>query len=86
MAGFSLIEACAASRPVIAYDVEWHSELVINNKTGYLIEENDINEVVNKINYLLENKETADELGKNAREKAFHDIRKKTENLSKGYR
>jgi hypothetical protein len=30
MGGFSLIEACAAARPVIAYAVEWHLELVVS--------------------------------------------------------
>ena len=36
MAGFSLIEACAAARPVISYDVEWHSELdeVLGDASG----------------------------------------------------
>jgi len=39
MGGFSLIEAYAAGRPVVSYDVEWHSELVKNNETGFLIPE-----------------------------------------------
>jgi glycosyltransferase involved in cell wall biosynthesis len=54
MGGFSLIEACAAGRPVISYDVEWHSELVHNNETGFLIPEGDVAEVVGRIEYLLD--------------------------------
>jgi len=76
MGGFSLIEACAGARPVIAYDIEWHYELVKNNETGFLIEENNIDEVVKKIVYLLDNPSIAEKLGKNARELALkrHDI------------
>ena len=74
--GFSLIEACAGARPVIAYDIEWHYELVKNNETGFLIEENNIDEVVKKIIYLLDNPSIAEKLGKNARELALkrHDM------------
>ena len=76
MGGFSLIEACAGARPVIAYDIEWHYELVKNNETGFLIEENNIDEVVKKIIYLLDNPSIAEKLGKNARELALkrHDM------------
>ncbi len=76
MGGFSLIEACAAARPVISYDVEWHYELVMNDHTGFLINENDIDAVVNAIDSLLSNENLAAHMGKNAeklvREK--HDI------------
>jgi len=34
MGGFSLIEAGAAGNPMIAYDVEWHYELVEIIVTG----------------------------------------------------
>jgi len=71
MAGFSLIESCAAGRPVIAYDVEWHYELVKNNKTGYLVNENDVYSIAEKLNYLLEDSAIADELGKEAKKLAF---------------
>jgi len=71
MGGFSLIEACAAGRPVIAYDVEWHYELIKNDKTGYLIKEGNIDDVVKKIDLLFNNNKLADKLGKNAKELAF---------------
>jgi len=76
MGGFSLIEACAGARPVIAYDIEWHYELVKNNETGFLIEEGNIDKVVDKICYLLDNPDTVEQLGKNVKELAFkrHDI------------
>lgn len=34
MGGFSLIEAAAAGRPLVAYDVEWHHELVLPEAPG----------------------------------------------------
>jgi len=69
--GHSLIEACAASRPVVAYDVEWHSELIKNEITGFLVREHDIDDLSNKVSFLLDNDELADQMGKNARDTAF---------------
>jgi len=45
--GFSLIEAGAAGNPMIAYDVEWHYELVENHVTGFLVTENNIDMISN---------------------------------------
>ena len=89
MGGFSLIEACAGKRPIISYDIEWHYELVKNNKTGFLVKEGDIDEVVKKINYLLDNPEIANKLGENARELAFKrhnidEVLKIKQNIYKG--
>lgn len=78
LAGFGLIEACAAGLPVVAYDMEWHSELIENNRTGFLIKEGDINGVATAINYLLDHPVEAEEMGQRARALAFerHDIAK----------
>lgn len=70
MGGFSLIEASAASVPIIAYDVEWHSELVKNGKTGFLIKEGDLEGLVKAVVHLLDHPEEAREMGANARELA----------------
>lgn len=76
MGGFSLIEACAAGRPVIAYDVEWHHELVINGRTGQLVPEHDVEAVAAAIAGFLDNKEEATAMGAQGRVLAFerHDI------------
>ncbi|MCF6339845.1 MAG: glycosyltransferase family 4 protein [Sulfurimonas sp.] len=66
MAGFSLIEACACARPVISYDVEWHHELVKSAQTGFLVKEHDVDDVVSKLIFLLDNPELSGEYGKNA--------------------
>ncbi len=78
MAGFSLIEACFAARPVIAYDVEWHYELVHNDETGFLVQEHDIAHACDRLNFLLDNKACADLMGQNARSLAIsrHEINK----------
>lgn len=78
MGGFSLIEACAAARPVVSYDVEWHYELVKNNKTGFLVKEHNIDHLIEVISYLLDNPHEADMMGRNAQQIAFkqHDIKK----------
>lgn len=78
MGGFSLIEACAAARPVIAYDVEWHHELVSDYETGFLVSESDTKTVARAIEYLLDHLVEAKEMGARARALAFerHDISK----------
>ena len=70
-AGFSLIEACASGKPVISYDVDWHSELVKNGESGFLVAENDTDEVIEKIEYLLNNPERGHELGEKAKKLAL---------------
>jgi len=77
MAGFSLIEACAAERPVVSYDVEWHYELVKNNQTGFLIPEHDVNGAVEALDWLLDHPEESEEMGKKAKTLAFehHDLK-----------
>lgn len=76
MAGYSLIEACAAGRPVIAYDVEWHAELVKNGETGFLIQEHDVAGVAHAVLHLLDHPDEATRLGLQAQQLAFtrHDL------------
>lgn len=76
MGGFSLVEACLASSPVIAYDVEWHSELVQTGTTGYLLDEGDIDGVVRSIDHCLNDSVTAARLGRHACKVALlaHDL------------
>ena len=66
MGGFSLIEACAAGRPFVSYDVEWHHELVVNGVTGRLLPEHDTMGVADALAALLEDQALADRLGEGA--------------------
>ena len=76
MAGFSLIEACAAGSPPIAYDVEWHRELVRDRDTGMLVREHDLDGVERAIDWLLDHPAAATAMGARARDLAFarHDL------------
>jgi len=66
MGGFSLIEAAGAGSPVLAYDVEWHYELVKDNETGFLIEEKNIKEAARRLQFLLDRPDEAKRMGQNA--------------------
>jgi len=70
MGGFSLIEACAAGRPVVVYDVEWHRELVIDGETGRVLPEHDVAAVTEAIAALLDDPGVADRMGAAARTRA----------------
>ena len=87
MAGFSLIEACAAGCPVISYDVEWHSELVKNNETGFLLKENDIEGVAEALDWLLSHPKEGESMGQKAKALAFdrHNLKYTSEKKIKFY-
>lgn len=76
LAGFGLIEACASGRPVVAYDVEWHSELLQDGETGFLVPENDIVGAAEKLDWLFNHPVEAESMGRQARSLAFgrHDL------------
>ena len=61
-------EAMAMQNPVIATNVGGISEMVCDGKTGFLIDEGDADQWVDKISFLLKNKNVAQEMGKSARE------------------
>lgn len=65
--GFSLLEAGAAGCALMAYDVEWHDEVVVDETTGYLLEPGDIEGAINCLIELIENPKKAKRFGKNAR-------------------
>ncbi|MAJ81405.1 MAG: hypothetical protein CMF41_00650 [Legionellales bacterium] len=71
MGGFSLIECCASGRPTISYEVEWHSELIENERTGYLVKENDHQEVCRIIKKLITMPKKALILGEKAKKITF---------------
>jgi glycosyltransferase involved in cell wall biosynthesis len=64
MGGFSLIEACAAGAPAVAYDSEWHRELVIDGRTGYLVPEGDSTGLARAVAALLAAPEAAAAMGR----------------------
>jgi glycosyltransferase involved in cell wall biosynthesis len=67
--GASLAEAAAMACPTVAYDWEWHSEIVENQKTGILVPEGDPATAADALRQLLENPARALEMGREARER-----------------
>ena len=65
----SIMEYMAFSKPVIATKAGGNTELIVNDVTGYLIESFNKDELVDKINFLLNNKELRYSLGLNGKKR-----------------
>lgn len=65
--GIVVTEAAICKTPSIVYDVDGLRDVVINNKTGYIVPNNDIKAVAEKMVFLYKNPDKAIELGENAR-------------------
>jgi Glycosyltransferase len=63
-----VLEASAAGLPVISTFHAGIPDVVVDGKTGFLVQEQDIEGMANKMIFVLENKETTSLLGKNGRE------------------
>jgi len=63
-AGFSLIELGAIGLPVIAYDYEWHSEMVENGKSGLLVPFRDAKAMGKAVIEVLEKPELRNQFSK----------------------
>ncbi|MFA5858325.1 MAG: glycosyltransferase family 4 protein [Elusimicrobiota bacterium] len=59
----SILEAMACAKPVVAYAVDGVKEIVIPDKTGYLIEPKDYRTLAEKVVYLIQNNELAQQYG-----------------------
>jgi glycosyltransferase involved in cell wall biosynthesis len=66
----SLLEALAMQKPIIATNIRGCREAVKDGKTGILVPAEDPQELAKAIIYILENKEEAESLAQNARQKA----------------
>jgi len=62
-----LLEAMAYSKPIVAFNVSSMPEIIHNEKSGYLAEFGDINDMCNKTELLIQDKELRIEMGLNAR-------------------
>jgi glycosyltransferase involved in cell wall biosynthesis len=69
-APYSLIEAMAASRPVVATAVNGCPEIVVDQETGYLTPPDDVAAWAAQVSQLLERPQIGKEMGKAARKRA----------------
>ena len=67
LTGRALGEAALGGVPVVAYDVDWHSEIVKTGVTGILVPYLDYRKMGDAVELLLSNLELSDKLGKNMR-------------------
>jgi glycosyltransferase involved in cell wall biosynthesis len=65
----AVLEAGASGLPVIASNVDGLREIIDDKENGFLVNMDDLNEVVGKINYIREHKAAALSLGENLRKK-----------------
>lgn len=65
----SIIEGFACGIPIISFNnSESIDEVINNNKNGYLIEQDNFNEMKDKLKYIIENQDVLVEKSKNAKE------------------
>lgn len=69
--GRALLEIGLAGCPVVAYDIDWHSEIVKNGETGYLVPANDTLKMAELCEALISNKSLRMEMSKKMREVAL---------------
>ena len=72
--GRVLIEAMSMEKPVIAYNCGGPKEIIVNNKTGYLVEPNNYKKLAEKTIYLLKNESLRIELGKTGRKRVIEEF------------
>ena len=65
LAPLTLKEAQLMEKPVIATNVGGDKEMMIDKKTGFLVKEGDSNDIIEKLNELLNNNVRAKEMGEN---------------------
>jgi glycosyltransferase involved in cell wall biosynthesis len=67
LAPLSLKEAQLMEKPVVATNVGGNPEMMVDGKTGFLVEEGNADDLFEKLTILFENKEMSIENGSNGR-------------------
>lgn len=67
MGGRSITEACLSAVPVVAYDIEWQSEIIELGKTGELVEFRNWKAIADSVRIILLDQKYARLVGENAR-------------------
>lgn len=71
LTGRSMVEAALAGLPLIAYDYEWHKEIVKDDSTGFLVPYRDAKQMGLSIVKVLKDKVNANRMGGNSRLEAL---------------
>ncbi len=71
LTGRALTEAAFDAAPIVAYDADWQGEIIIDGETGYLVPNEDREQMAEAATRLLANRALAKTLGEAARAKAF---------------
>ena len=67
LAPLSLKEAQLMKKPVVATNVGGNSEMMVDGKTGFLVEKGDPNQLVDKLSLLIEDEKLAKKMGDSGR-------------------
>lgn len=62
--GYVLVEAMSKKKPVVAFDIKSSSEIVVHNKTGFLVKKFDIHDLADKLEILIRDKKLREKFGK----------------------
>ncbi|MBW2112926.1 MAG: glycosyltransferase [Deltaproteobacteria bacterium] len=71
LTGSSLVEAALAGKSIVAYDVEWHREIIRHEYSGLLVKYRDHEALARATLTLLQDTELAARLGRNVRDLAI---------------
>lgn len=63
----SLLEAASCGRPIVTYDVPGCREIVKDQYNGFLVEQKNVDQLVNSISALINNKNLCEKMGRNGR-------------------
>ena len=66
--GVAVVEAMACQLPVVATNADGFLEVMKNEKTGYIVQKGDVENIASKLEVLVKNEELRAEFGKNARQ------------------
>ena len=71
LSGSSLVESALSETPIVAYDVDWHRELIVDGVTGVLVKFRDFRVMGRVAVELLQHPELCKSMGQRARQAAI---------------
>ena len=69
--GVAIVEAMSCEVPVIATKIDGFSEVMVDQKTGLMIEKEDYKAISDALEYMYNNKDKRIEFGKNGRKRVL---------------